>query len=267
MTRQRDRGFALLIVLWSLVLVSLILSQVLASGRSAMVLAMTGRDTAMGRAAADGAIAAAVFHLLNHDSGWSAGGSAQVLSVGASAVTVSVRNLATRINPNLASTALLAGLFQAAGLATQQSTTLAQAVTAWRSAAATSTEAAARIADYRRAGLAFAPSGKPFQDISELGHVMGMTPGLLAAITPVLSLYQSGDPDPVVAPPLVREALKRAGQAGAQSGQFDGNFPVFAIEAEARGPGRTLVRRVAVVSLPADQAKTPYRILALTDAQ
>lgn len=267
MRQPRDRGFALLIVLWSLVLVSLILSEVLASGRSATALALTARDTAVGRAAADGAIAAAVFHLLNHDSGWSADGSVQLLTIGASTVTVDVRNLATRINPNLASTALLAGLFQAAGLASQQSTALARAVTAWRSVPATDTEAALRIADYRRAGLAFAPPGKPFQDISELGHVMGMTPGLLAAITPVLSLYPSGDPNPAIAPPLVREALKRAGQAGAQSGQFDGNFPVIAIEAEAHGPGRSLVRRAAVVSLPGDQAKTPYRILALTDAQ
>jgi len=265
--RQRDRGFALLIVLWSLVLVSLILSQVLASGRSATALAQTGRDTAMGRAAADGAIAAAVFHLLNHDSGWSADGATQVLTIGASAVTVEVRNLAARINPNLASTALLAGLFQAAGLATQQSTTLARAVTTWRSAPATGTEAAGRVADYRRAGLAFAPPGRPFQDISELGDVMGMTPAVLVAITPALSLYQSGDPDPAIAPPMVREALKRAGQTGALSGQFDGNFPVVAIEADARGPGRSLVRREAVVSLPGDQAKTPYRILALTDAQ
>jgi general secretion pathway protein K len=266
-TRPRDRGFALLIVLWSLVLVSLILSQVLASGRSATALAQTGRETAMGRAAADGAIAAAVFHLLNHDSGWSADGATQVLTIGASAVTVEVRNLAARINPNLASTALLAGLFQAAGLATQQSTTLARAVTAWRSPPATGAEAAARVADYRRVGMPFAPPGRSFKDIAELGHVIGMTPAVLAAITPVLSLDQSGDPDPAIAPPMVREALKRAGQTGAHSGQFDGNFPVVAIEADARGPGRSLVRREAVVSLPGDQAKTPYRILALTDAQ
>jgi general secretion pathway protein K len=97
--------------------------------------------------------------------------------------------------------------------------------------------------------------------------VMGMTPAVLVAITPALSLYQSGDPDPAIAPPMVREALKRAGQTGALSGQFDGNFPVVAIEADARGPGRSLVWREAVVSLPGDQAKTPYRILALTDAQ
>jgi len=264
---QRDGGFALLVVLWSLVLVSLILSQVMASGRSATALAQTARDTAMGQAAADGAISAAVFHLLGHEGGWSADGTAHVLAIGASAVTVEVRNLATRINPNLASTALLAGLFQAAGLAAQQSTTLAQAVTAWRSAPATRTEEAARIADYRRAGLPFAPPGRPFRDVSELGHVMGMTPALLAAITPSLSLYQSGDPDPDIAPPMVRQALKLAGQTGSQAGQFNGNFPVVAIEADARGPGRILVRREAVVSLPGDQAKTPYRILALTDAQ
>ncbi len=267
MSLRRERGFALLIVLWSLVLVSLILSQLLSAGRSATALAETARDGAMGRAAADGAIAEAIFHLLGHGGAWATDGSPHALAIGASAVTVEVQDLATRINPNLASMALLAGLFQAAGLAAQQATALAEAVTAWRSPPASQAEAAARLADYRRAGLAFAPPGKPFADVSELGHVIGMTPALLAAVTPYLSLYQSGDPDLDIAPPMVRQALTIAGQAGAQSGQFEGNFPVVSIEAEARGPGRSLVRRRAIVSLPGDQARTPYRILAFTDGQ
>ncbi|GAB0120258.1 hypothetical protein [Acidisoma sp. 7E03] len=267
MKRRREGGFALLIVLWSLALLSLILSELLSAGRSATLLAGEVRAAATDRAAADGAIAEAIYHLLGHGGAWSPDGSAHEIAIGTARVTVEARSLASSINPNLASTGLLAGLFQSAGLAAEQARTLAQAVTAWRSKPATKAEAEARTAAYRRAGLPFAPPGQPFADLSELRFVLGMTPALLATITPVLSLDQSGDPDAALAPPLVRDALRRAGQAGAQSGQFEGNFPVIAIIAVARGPGPSLVRRRAVVSLPGDLAKQPYRILALTDAQ
>lgn len=267
MKARREGGFALLIVLWSVALLSLILSELLSAGRGAALRASEARAAAAGRAAADGAIAEEIYHLLGHGGAWSADGLTHEVAIGASRVSVQARSLASAINPNLASTALLSGLFQSAGLAAQQATALAQAVTAWRSKPATQAEAEARLAAYRRAGLPFAPPGRPFADIGELGFVIGMTPQLLAAVTPFLSLYPSGDPDAAIAPPMVREALRRAGQAGAQSGQFDGNFPVVAITAVAHGPGPGLVRRSAVVSLPGDQAKIPYRILVLTDPQ
>ena len=61
---KRERGFALLIVLWSLVLITLLTIQILASGRSALALAGNIRAAAAARAAADGAISEAVYHVL-----------------------------------------------------------------------------------------------------------------------------------------------------------------------------------------------------------
>jgi general secretion pathway protein K len=265
MSGRRDRGFALLIVLWSLVLIALILSQLLAAGRTATQLAINLRSAATGRAAADGAIAEAVFHLLSTRGAWTANGTEYDLAIGATLVTVRVRSLGGKVNPNLASTALLAGLFQAAGLASQQAEALAGAVIVWRSPATTQQDADARLTPYRLARLPYGPPGTPFSAIGELGKVMGMTPWLLATLAPQLSLYQSGDPDPALAAPLVRRALILSGQAGAQAGVYEGNFPVVMIEAEARGAGRTLVRRRAIVSLAGDQARIPYQILSLTD--
>jgi general secretion pathway protein K len=265
MRAGRDRGFALLVVLWSLVLIALILSQLLASGRTATQLAINMRSAAMGRAAADGAIAEAVFHLLGHGGAWPADGAEHDLAIGVTLVTVRVRSLGGKVNPNLASTALLAGLFQAAGLASQQAKTLADAVIAWRSPPATQQETEARLAAYRQAGLPYGPPGAFFAAIGELRNVKGMTPRLLAILAPQLSLYQSGDPDPTLAAPLVRQALALSGQSGAQTGVYEGNFPNVIIYAEALGPGRVMVRRRAIVSLAGDQAKVPYQILSLTD--
>ncbi len=265
MSAGRERGFALLVVLWSLVLIALVLTQLLAAGRTGMQVALNMRGAAMERAAADGGIAEAVFHLLGHGGAWTADGVDHELALGAVVVTLRVRSLGGTINPDLASTALLAGLFTAAGLSSQQAQTLAGAVIAWRSPAATQTETDARLAAYRAAGLAYGPPGRPFEDIAELGSVMGMTPSLLSALMPQLSLSQSGDPDAALAGPIVRQALRLSGQAGAEEGVYEGNFPVVSIEAEARGPGRSMVRRRAIVSLAGDQARIPYRILSLTD--
>ncbi len=264
MSARRDRGFALLVVLWSLVLITLLITTLLASGRSAVQLAGNVRDAAMARAAADGAINEAIFHLLGR-SGWAPDGTAHALVIGQSVVTVRARSLGGKVNPNLASIALLAGLFQAEGLAPEQARNLANAVIAWRSEAATQPDRQALLDAYRRAGLAYGPPGKSFADLDELSNVMGMTPALLAAARPHMSLYQSGDPDAAMADPVVRQALKLSGQTGAQADVYEGNAPVAVIEAEAHGPGRTMTRQRAIVSLAGEQATPPYRILMLGD--
>lgn len=261
----RDRGFALLIVLWTLVLLAVILTALLASGRSSVTLAGRVRDAAIGRAAADGAIAEAIFHLAT-GSGWRPDGAPHLVRIGAFTVVVEARMLRDRINPNLASTALLSGLFEAAGLAAQQARRLAEAVVFWRAPDTDKAAAARQLAAYRRAGLGFAPPGRPFASIVELGAVMGMTPALLQRLRPALSLDQPGDPDPAAAPPLVRAALRLSGEAGAQAGAFEGAFPVVAITATAAGPGHTVIRRQALVRMISLRARTPYEILRQTDA-
>ncbi|MDR3535940.1 MAG: hypothetical protein P4L71_05530, partial [Acetobacteraceae bacterium] len=66
----REAGFALLLVLWSLVLLSLILTQLLSAGRSEAQLAGNLRNAAMAEAIADGAVREAVFHLLGGTPAW-----------------------------------------------------------------------------------------------------------------------------------------------------------------------------------------------------
>ncbi len=76
---RRDRGFALLIVLWSLVLITLLLTQVTAAGRSEAALASNLRRAAILRAQTDGAIYTAVFHLLDPASFWAADGATHLV--------------------------------------------------------------------------------------------------------------------------------------------------------------------------------------------
>jgi general secretion pathway protein K len=260
-----DRGFALLIVLWSLVLIALLTSQILASGRTALVLAGNLREAAQARGAADGAINEALFHLLIKGADhWPADGSLHVLGDRDMPIAVRISSLAGKINPNLASTKLLAGLFQAVGSGPGQAQQLADAVIDWRSPA-TKKAAQVRLAVYQRAGLAYGPPGHNFADLSELADVIGMPPALLAKALPHMSLYQSGDPDQAQADPEVRKALKLSGQTGANSNVYEGNLPVVSIEAVAGVSGKVAVRREAIVSIAGQNGPAPFQFLSLTD--
>jgi len=261
-----ERGFALLIVLWSLVLIGLLITQVLATGRTATVLAYNLRAAAAARAGADGAINEAMFHVLSYGpTHWASDGTPHVVDEGGLTITVRVESLGGKINPNLASTGLLAGLFQAVGAAPGQAAQLANAIIAWRSPAATKNDKQALLAAYRRAGLRYGPPGRGFADLSELADVIGMTPALLAAALPHMSLYQSGDPDPAQADGQVRRALALSGQGGATGNAYEGTSPVVSIEAEADGQGHLTVYRRAIVSLPGADAAVPFQFLSVTD--
>lgn len=264
--RGRDRGFALLVVLWSLVLITLVTTQIMASGRTALALATNMRDAAAARACADGAIDETVFHLIaTGPERWATGGAPHVLDRCGMKVAVRVSSLAGLINPNLASTALLAGLFQAVGAAPGQAQQLALAIIAWRSPADSKDAAKALLAAYQRAGLAYGPPAQPFSDMSELADVIGMPPALLAKAMPHMSLFQSGDPDPAIADPVVRQALALSGQAGTDTNVYEGTLPVVAVSALAEGPGQVAVRRDAIISVAGSDRLAPFQLLSLSD--
>src|ERR1700687_3626912 len=113
----RDRGFALIIVLWAFVLIALIVGHLTTAGRTELRIAGNLAANAAAQAAADGAIYQAIFNLLNPrpDRRWALDGGAHQLRIGDSVVTVTIEDEAGRINPNLASVALLEGLLRAAG--------------------------------------------------------------------------------------------------------------------------------------------------------
>ena len=260
---QRERGFALLVVLWSLVLIALLTTQILASSRTAMALAGNLRDAAQAQARADGAINEAIFHLLSPGVGhWPSDGTMRLLvNDDGKTLSVRIRPLDDKINPNLASANLLAGLFQASGATSTQAIQLANAVIQWRSPAESTQAMQAALAPYQRAGLRYGPPGHPFVDLSELANVIGMPPALLTAALPDMDLYQPGDPDPKQADMVVSQALILSGEAGSPSMAW----PLDSIEAEEDGPGKLSVRRNAIVIINGMLASSPFQLLTMSD--
>lgn len=259
-----ERGFALLVVLWSLVLISLLTMQIVASGRSAVELAANVRAGMEAQARADGAINEALFHLFaSGTEHWPADGTVHILNAADGPISVRVSLLDDKINPNLASTGLLAGLLEACGASKPQALKLAGAIVQWRSAAVSQHAEQVALAQYRESGLAYGPSGQPFADLSDLRSIIGMPPALLAAALPHMSLYQPFAPDPAFSDAVVRQALKFSGQPGSNTSVYLGAPPVVLIAADVAGPGPGTTHRIAVVSIVA--GSVPYQFLSLAD--
>ena len=214
-TRRGQRGFALLIVLWTLVLLTLLVTQLTAVGRGEARLALNLRTAAAAEAAADGAIVEAIFHLLDSSPAhWPADGRPRDLRLGGARVTVRIDSEAGRVNPNTAQPQLLAALLHAVGADTATATRVAGAIVDWRFPDAQGTAdgpgTGGKAAAYRAAGRDYLPPGAHFETIDELGLVLGMTPDLLAGIAPYLTLAHEGDPDPGLAAAPVLAALREA---------------------------------------------------------
>lgn len=203
----RSRGFALLIVLWTLALLSLLVAHMAAAGRSESRIAFNLRSRLEQDSILDGAVYAAVFHLLDRSAArWSADGIDRQITSSGGTVTVRVTDEADRVNINTASADLLRALFLGFGQDAANAAQLAGAVVDWRENAGPDATAA-KAARYHAAGLGYLPPEKPLTGIDELALVLGMTPDLLARLRPHITIYSSYGPGRASADQVVRGAV------------------------------------------------------------
>ena len=248
---SRSRGFALLIVLWTLVLIALVVVNVFASGRTEIRIADNLVANAVAQAAADGAISEAIFVLTDPRPSrrWPIDAKAHELVIGHSRVTVQVQNEASRINPNSASPALVEALLRATGSDPDSARRLAAAIAEWVGSAPVARPQSAVLSDYRGAGFDYGPPGASLETLDELERVLGMTPSILAAIRPHLTLFGPPEPDPASADPIVARALAEIPKDGVSS---SANRPppdvlTVRINAIASGPSNARAIRSAIV--------------------
>nr|WP_321986193.1 type II secretion system protein GspK [uncultured Lichenicoccus sp.] len=249
----REGGFALLIVLWTLALLSLLISQMAGSGRQAVRLAGNLRNAAALQAAADGAVQEAGYHLVAGGTvHWPANGAVHALRRDGAEIRVRLDNQAGLVNPSIASVELLAGLLRACGADSTSAVHAAAAMVAWRYPSA-QTDFGPAV--YRHAGRDYAPPGAGFESLAEVGLVLGVTPPLLACMVPHLSLYRDTDPDPNAADPVVLHAIELATGSVPTLGNAVADETVVLVSAVAAGSDGARASRRAVLRVePPSQA-------------
>jgi general secretion pathway protein K len=203
---RSERGFAILIVLWALVLISLIMAHVVAMARQETDLASNLRSNAALSAEADGGVYEAIFHVLDRSAAhWAANGAPHETNGRFGRLFITIRNEAAKIDLNGAPPELLAALLHLAGVEGGRAGVIAANIVAWRSQAGQTV-----LADeaYRAAGYPYAPPHQPFESVGELRYVLGVTPEIMERISPFLTVFHRGEVDPNGADPIVLSALK-----------------------------------------------------------
>jgi general secretion pathway protein K len=195
--RARPRGFALVIVLWSVGLLALLGTELTSTARGQLRLAAADRDHVQAEAAADGAIRQAVFVLLG---GGHLGSPRQPvrIRIGNEVVDVTTEDESTKLNPNAVPPETLRALLVAVGVDQPRAALLAAEMGDWRRRTLNSVLGGTKIDQYREHGLPYGPGDRPFGSVEEIGLIPDMTQDILARLRPWLSVYQEGqtnDPD------------------------------------------------------------------------
>gem|GEM_PF-482873 len=268
---SRERGFALLIVLWAMVLLALLGAQVTGAGRAETQLATALRSGAQLRAAADGAVYETIWHMLDGGGDfWPPSAMTRVLNEPAGRVVVTVTDERGKLDVNQVPPGYLQSLFSILGADKDTATNVANAVADWRSQQPAGGGTDSPLTQqYVSAGRSWGPAGAEFQRLDDIQLVLGMTPALAKAAKPYLTLALEQGPWMKYAGPVVLAALAKAKHdSGLSVEDADPRGPVvLRIEAHAVGSnGAAFTRRVlfrldGTLSGPGWR----YRILAWED--
>lgn len=257
----REQGFALLIVLWTMVLLALLVTGIVGTGRTEAKLASNLEVNARLQATADGAVYDVIFQEMTKGS--------VPRQIVHGATRVLVEDEAGKINPNTASPQLLRSLLRHVGVDDGIAASLAAAITDWRDDSPTPSPGGAKAPQYIAAGRHFGPPQEPFQSIGELSNVLGMTPAILNRLIPHLSIYNTADPELTIADPVVAAALRdsAAGQDMGVPAPSASGSQVLSITATTTGPGGARAIRHTDVRIARDDHGPGYSILTWSTPQ
>ena len=274
--RARQRGVALVLVMWVSVILGIVAASFILERRTETLIVMNSISMARAEAAANAGVTRAIAESYRNDpaalDAWKRDGSPHDWVYDGVPVRVEMRDESAKIDLNTASEALLRGLLVSSGLADEDANRLLDAILDWRDPDSFKRPNGAEEPDYRAAGLSYRPGNAPFQALEELQLVLGMRPEIHRRLAPSLTVYsrQTGV-NPQVAsrevllaiPGLTaqivddyiarREAALAAGEPVPtlpQAGAFaSGMSPVINVRSVARAEDGTVFAREAVALL------------------
>ncbi|HET8897834.1 MAG TPA: type II secretion system protein GspK [Rhodanobacteraceae bacterium] len=199
---RRQRGVAFLVVLWVVALVAVLLGSFAVIARTENLQARHLLDSTRARYAAEAGInlAAWALRLPDMQARWVPDGRPYSFDFGGATVKVQVNDESGKIDINVANDDQLVRLFESVGMDIDQAGIMAARVNDWRDPDDLTSLNGAEKADYKRAGLSYAPTNGPFTTVGELQQVLGMDYSLYRKLEPAITVYSgSGQPNPMYA--------------------------------------------------------------------
>jgi general secretion pathway protein K len=187
---KAEHGFALILVIWSLVMMTS-----LATGFAMAVRHETrvAQDAVAGLEA-DAAMTAALnyaLHALNlrdREARWLADGRVHVIPWGDATVTVQIRSESGKADINRAPREVLEGLI-GQSLPDAPAAEMVDALIDWRDRDERPLPQGAERDDYLAAGYSYGPANAPFESVHELSQVMGFDGERMSALLPYITVY------------------------------------------------------------------------------
>ena len=221
----RERGIALLMVLWTLLLLALLAAIFGTNTRTEVNLARNLVENAQAEALADAGVYRAITGLSMEPGEGGFGGDGRIYTWHASGgeVRFAIRDEGGKVDLNQAPDILLRELFVAVGVDPERGEQLAQAIADFRDEDSDKRPNGAEERDYASAGLAYGPKNQPFELVDELTYVLGVTPELYRRVAPLLTVRaQESNPHAYTAPAEVRAAMIAARASRVRSGRGSG---------------------------------------------
>jgi general secretion pathway protein K len=192
---DRQRGIALVAVLWITMLLAVVAASFASSTRTEGRLAFNLAENAKAEALADGAVHRAVKGLLEVDPKrvWRAGGRSRRLHYGDGRVTVRIDDEDAKIDLNNAPAEFLAGLLEAVGLEPEAAEVLADRIVDFRDEDDQPEPLGAEDPEYLAAGLAQGSADRPFVAVTELMQVLGMTEELFRRLRRHVTVFSGAE--------------------------------------------------------------------------
>ncbi len=280
--RDRERGMALISVLWGVAILSVIATIAMAASLTYRRIEANAWQGVRSRTIAEAAVVRAVLALIDTrpEERWRVDGVPQEFLFDGVKITISIQDELGKVDLNMAREDILRNMFHATVRNQGVADGLTDRVLDWRSPGELKRINGATPSDYKAAGYPYAPRSGPFQSVDELRLVMEMTPALFGTIEPVVTIYSRRPTiDPQTAPKLAliaalggdeqaADAAISARDAGASGRTRPGTLDpgmglggrAFTIDVKVALDTHTYAHQ-AVIRLTGDPAR-PYWILA-----
>ncbi|WP_440225630.1 general secretion pathway protein GspK [Dokdonella sp. MW10] len=160
-------------------------------------------DTTTARYAAEAGLNLAVFGLskTSPEEKWMADGRPYTFTFDDAQIEISITDDSGKIDINTADPLTLRNLLMGAGVEEDKAEELADAIQDWRDPDDLRSTFGAELDDYKAIDLPYGPRNAPFETLSELQQVLGMTYDIYMKIEPAITMYSGrGTPSAAFAP-------------------------------------------------------------------